>query len=94
VRTSRRKRAREEWIVLIEDHHEGYLTWQEYLVIETKLAANNTQKRARPVREATALCQGISRRPVQISDAHPGRNSLRTRSDRYPDEAHRPRSTA
>ena len=59
VRTSRRKRAREEWTVLIEDHHEGYLTWQEYLVIEAKLAANNTQKRARPVREGTALCQGI-----------------------------------
>ena len=59
VRSSRRKRAREEWAVLIEDHHEGYLTWQEYLAIETKLAANNTQKRARPVREGTALCQGI-----------------------------------
>jgi hypothetical protein len=59
VRSSRRKRAREEWTVLIEDHHEGYLTWQEYLAIEAKLAANNTQRRARPVREGTALCQGI-----------------------------------
>src|SRR6266545_5288562 len=59
VRTSRRRRAREEWTVLIEDHHEGYLAWQEYLVVETKLAANNTQKRARPVREGSALCQGI-----------------------------------
>lgn len=59
VRTSRRKRAREDWTVLIEDHHEGYVSWQEYLATEAKLAANNTQKRARPVREGTALCQGI-----------------------------------
>ena len=59
VRTSRRKRAREDWTVLIEDHHEGYLGWQEYLGIEAKLAANNTQRRARPVREGTALCQGV-----------------------------------
>lgn len=59
VRTSRRKRAREEWTVLIKDHHEGYLSWQEYLDIEAKLAANTTKKGARPVREGTALCQGI-----------------------------------
>jgi hypothetical protein len=59
VRTSRRKRTREEWTVLIEDHHEGYLSWQEYLDIEAKLAGNTTKKGARPVREGTALCQGI-----------------------------------
>lgn len=59
VRTSRHKRAREEWTVLLEDHHEGYLSWADYLAIEAKLAANNTQQRARPVREGTALCQGI-----------------------------------
>jgi len=23
-------RAREQWLVLIKDHHEGYITWQEY----------------------------------------------------------------
>lgn len=51
--------AREEWTVLIEDHHDGYLSWQEYLAVEARLAANNTQKRARPVREGVALCQGI-----------------------------------
>jgi hypothetical protein len=44
--------------VLIEDHHESYLSWQDYLAVEAKLAANNTQKRARPVREGVALCQG------------------------------------
>src|SRR5205085_2933203 len=50
---------REEWTVLIEDHHEGYVTWAEYLTTEAKLAANNTQRGARPVREGSALCQGI-----------------------------------
>jgi DNA invertase Pin-like site-specific DNA recombinase len=59
VRSSRRKRAREEWTVLIADHHDGYLSWADYLAIEAKLAANTTQRRARPVREGTALCQGI-----------------------------------
>jgi DNA invertase Pin-like site-specific DNA recombinase len=59
VRTSRRKRSRGEWAVLIEDHHEGYISWQQYLDIEAKLAANTTKKGARPVREGTALCQGI-----------------------------------
>ncbi|WP_028193441.1 recombinase family protein [Salinispora pacifica] len=59
VRSSRRKRAREDWTVTIQDHHEGYISWQEYLDIEVKLAANNTQRGARPAREGTALCQGI-----------------------------------
>jgi aryl-alcohol dehydrogenase-like predicted oxidoreductase len=59
VRSARRKQAREDWTVVIEDHHEGYLTWSDYLTIEANLAANNTQKHARPVREGTALCQGI-----------------------------------
>src|SRR6266545_4724038 len=59
VRSSRRKRAREDWTVTIRDHHEGYISWQEYLDIEVKLAANNTQGGARPAREGTALCQGI-----------------------------------
>jgi len=59
VRSTRRRRAREEWTVLIEDHHAGYLTWAEFLVTEAKLAANNTKRGARPVREGTALCQGI-----------------------------------
>jgi hypothetical protein len=39
VRTTRRKRAREDWTVTIQDHHEGYISWQGYLDIEAKLAA-------------------------------------------------------
>lgn len=61
VRSVRRRRDREDWAVLIEDHHEGYITWQQFLATEAKLAANNTKRGARPVREGTALCQGIIR---------------------------------
>jgi hypothetical protein len=59
VRSSPRKRAREDWTVTIRDHHEGHISWQEYLDIEVELAANNTWNGARPAREGTALCQGI-----------------------------------
>jgi DNA invertase Pin-like site-specific DNA recombinase len=59
VRTSLIERPRAEWPVLIHDHHEGYLSWAEYLANETKLAANRTNAGARPPREGSALCQGI-----------------------------------
>jgi DNA invertase Pin-like site-specific DNA recombinase len=59
VRVARRKRARSDWLVVIHDHHEGYITWQQFLDNEAKLAANHTHAGARPVREGLALCQGI-----------------------------------
>ena len=59
VATSRVKRARPEWTVLIQDHHPGYITWQQFLDIEVKLAGNHTKAGARPPREGSALCQGI-----------------------------------
>ncbi|HET9255947.1 MAG TPA: recombinase family protein [Pseudonocardiaceae bacterium] len=71
VRTSLIERPRAEWPVLIQDHHEGYLSWAGYLANEAKLAANRTNAGARPPREGSALCQGIitlgSRRQA---DAH------------------------
>ena len=51
--------ARDQWQVLIRDHHEGYITWDDYLAIEAKMAANQTSGGARPPREGSALCQGI-----------------------------------
>src|SRR6266540_6018520 len=44
VRTSRRKRPRAEWPVVIHDHHEGYITWQQFVDNEAKLAANHTSR--------------------------------------------------
>ncbi|MBX7554389.1 recombinase family protein [Streptomyces sp. tea 10] len=59
VVTATSRRAREDWKVLIPDHHEGYISWQQYLAIEAKLAANRTSTGARPPREGVPLCQGI-----------------------------------
>jgi DNA invertase Pin-like site-specific DNA recombinase len=59
VRTALVERPRAEWPVLIKDHHEGYITWAEYLANEARLAANRTNAGARPPREGSALCQGI-----------------------------------
>jgi DNA invertase Pin-like site-specific DNA recombinase len=59
VRTSTTERPREQWEVLIKDHHPGYISFDEYLANEAKLAANRTNAGARPPREGTALCQGI-----------------------------------
>jgi DNA invertase Pin-like site-specific DNA recombinase/predicted DNA-binding transcriptional regulator AlpA len=49
----------EQWQVLIRDHHPGYLSWENYLSNEARLAANRTRSGARPAREGHALCQGI-----------------------------------
>ena len=59
VRTTLVEQPRAQWPVLIKDHHEGYLTWADYLANEAKLAANRTNAGARPPREGSALCQGI-----------------------------------
>ena len=59
VRTVTAEVPRAQWKVLIKDHHPGYLTWDEYLAVEARLAANWTASGARPVREGSALCQGI-----------------------------------
>ena len=59
VHTTITERPRAEWPVLIKDHHEGYITWADYLASEAKLAANHTSAGARPPREGIALCQGI-----------------------------------
>ena len=51
--------AMADWQVLIHDHHPGYLSWEDYLANEAKIAANRTHAGARPAREGHALCQGI-----------------------------------
>src|SRR5215472_2154693 len=59
VHTAIAERPRTDWPVLIKDHHEGYISWADYLANEARLAANHTAAGARPPREGTALCQGI-----------------------------------
>lgn len=52
---------RSEWPVLIRDHHQGYISWEQYLANERRLAANDTRGGQRPPREGSAICQGIVR---------------------------------
>ena len=52
---------RSEWPVVIQGHHPGYISWEQYLANERRLAANDTHSGQRPPREGRALCQGILR---------------------------------
>ncbi|WP_351237591.1 recombinase family protein [Streptomyces sp. NPDC002133] len=59
IRTGVRLLPRNQWPIVLHDHHEGYLTWAEFVDIEARLKANCTHDGARPPREGLALCQGI-----------------------------------
>jgi excisionase family DNA binding protein len=59
VHTGLIERPRNDWPVLIIDHHPGYIGWADYLANEAALSANRTNAGARPPREGSALCQGI-----------------------------------
>ena len=49
---------RDQWEVLIPDHHPGYISWEDYLANEAKLAANRTNAGARPPREGHRAVPG------------------------------------
>jgi DNA invertase Pin-like site-specific DNA recombinase len=52
---------RSEWPIVIHDHHESYISWEQFLSNEQRLAANNNRNGQRPPREGAAICQGILR---------------------------------
>ena len=64
IRTRRRVLPREQWQVLIEDHHPGYIDWDTYLANTEKIAANTRPVRHEPgtgaIREGCALLQGLA----------------------------------
>jgi DNA invertase Pin-like site-specific DNA recombinase len=78
VHSSTTELPRDQWEVLIHDHHPGYITFEDYLANEAKLAANRTNAGARPPREGTALCQGI------VFCGACGRSMQVRYQDRYP----------
>jgi DNA invertase Pin-like site-specific DNA recombinase len=53
----------EEWQVLIPNHHEGYLSWEEYQDNQQRLRetaqARGAERRKSPPREGPALLQGL-----------------------------------
>jgi DNA invertase Pin-like site-specific DNA recombinase len=62
--TSRSRKAPEDWSVLLRDHHEGYISWEEYCknqqILEANLAkraANNTGA----AKSGAALLSGLLR---------------------------------
>ena len=59
--TRTRQLPREEWAVLIPDHHPGYVGWERYERIQDELRANWRPPRGHgggAVREGTAILQG------------------------------------
>jgi excisionase family DNA binding protein len=80
---------RDQWGVVICDHHPGYISWGQYLRNEQRLAANNTSNGARPPREGSALLQGIVRcggcgrsMSTFYRDGKPGYDCGHSRADR------------
>ena len=60
----RRKRHPEEWTVCLRDHHEGYITWDEYLRTQRILEANvsrRTTPQAGAVKRGAAMLSGLLR---------------------------------
>jgi DNA invertase Pin-like site-specific DNA recombinase/DNA-binding transcriptional MerR regulator len=53
-----------DWIVLIRDHHPGYLTWAQYernqAVLTANAASRGEDRTAGPAREGCALLQGVA----------------------------------
>jgi DNA invertase Pin-like site-specific DNA recombinase len=58
-----RRLPRAEWLVLIPDHHPGFIDWQTYEANQLRLAANTrplTHRAGGAVREGSALLQGLA----------------------------------
>jgi DNA invertase Pin-like site-specific DNA recombinase len=53
----------EEWSVCLQDHHPGYVSWDEYLATRQRLRSNVTPRGegGGAAREGTALLQGLVR---------------------------------
>ena len=61
MQKSRRKVPMENWKVLLPEHHEGYVEWQEWLAIQQRLAANSVAAGGSgAAREGRALLQGVA----------------------------------
>lgn len=54
---------RDSWQVLIKDHHEGYITWEEYLknqnIVESNRTHGDQRLTATAARKGSALLQGL-----------------------------------
>jgi Recombinase len=64
LRTRRRKLPRDQWEVLIPDHHPGFTGWETYLANQARIGSNIRPQASQPgtgaVREGSALLQGLA----------------------------------
>jgi DNA invertase Pin-like site-specific DNA recombinase len=64
LRTRRRMLPRDQWEVLIPDHHPGFTDWDTYLANQARIGSNIRPQARRPgtgaVREGCALLQGLA----------------------------------
>jgi DNA invertase Pin-like site-specific DNA recombinase len=64
LRTRRRTLPRDQWEVLIPDHHPGFTDWDTYLANQARIGANIRPQASQPgtgaVREGSALLQGLA----------------------------------
>ncbi|HLM90339.1 MAG TPA: recombinase family protein [Streptosporangiaceae bacterium] len=64
LRTRRRKLPRDQWEVLIPDHHPGFTDWDTYLANQARIGSNMRPQASQPgtgaVREGSALLQGLA----------------------------------
>ncbi|WP_338927611.1 recombinase family protein (plasmid) [Mycetohabitans endofungorum] len=63
LKTRLRRLPQSQWLVLIKDHHEGYIDWATYEANQARLGANIRPKPHQAggaVREGTALLQGLA----------------------------------
>lgn len=64
TRTTRRRKSRDTWTVFLQDHHEGYITWDEYRHTQRMLEANVSRRassQSGSARHGAALLSGLLR---------------------------------
>ncbi len=62
TKKSSRRKPMDEWIALIKDHHEGYISWEEFQRIEAMVAENVRGYEAKgAVKRGPALLAGLFR---------------------------------
>ena len=59
ARTKSRRKSRDQWIALIPDHHEGYISWEDFERLQELLASNNITSGKGATREGIALLSGM-----------------------------------
>ncbi|HEX6520316.1 MAG TPA: recombinase family protein [Streptosporangiaceae bacterium] len=64
IRTRRRALPQDEWEVLITDHHEGFISWDDYQANQARISRNTRPAAHQPgtgaIREGCALLQGLA----------------------------------